>query len=179
MGKEERAKAILRVKLKEETFMARQAGYTIRSGVLRDLVTRAIKLADKSTSVMPLVDTLVAKVFPVAIANDGTALKPGLRFDEWMKRVVGLNIDVDLAFALENPNLTSEFLKQAVVTEASVSFLTTLDNEIAMPCSVEYMSKSGKTGEYMTEKFRSETKKVQICQECLSQANIVEHIIDQ
>ncbi len=160
------------------TCAKRQAGYTIRSGVLRDLVTTAIKLADKSTSVRLLVDTLVAKVFPVAIANDGTALKPGLRLDERMKRVVGLNIDVDLAFVLENPNPTSVFLKQAVVTEASVSFLTTLDNEIAMPCSVEYMSKSGKTGEYMTGKFKSETKKVQICQECLSQANIVEHIID-
>ncbi len=131
-------------------------------------MTTAIKLADKSTSVTPLVDTLVAKVFPVAIANDGTALKPGLR--------VGLNIDVDLAFVLENPNPTSEFLKQAAVTEASVSFLTALDNEIAMPCSVEYMSKSGKTGEYMMGKFKSETKKVQICQECLSQAYIYIYI---
>ena len=86
-------------------------------------------------------------MFPVAIANDGTALKAGLRFDERIKRVVGLNVDVDLKFALDNPEPTSEFLKQAVVTEANVSFLTTLDNEVAMPCSVEYMSKAGKTGD--------------------------------
>lgn len=132
------------------TCAKRQAGYTVKSGVIRDLVTTMITLADKATKVKPLVQNPIAKVFPVAIANDGTALKAGLRFDERVKRVVGLNVDIDLAFVLENPNPTSEFLKQAVVTEASVSFLTTLDNEIAMPCSVEYMSKAGKTGEYMT-----------------------------
>ena len=57
-----------------------------------------ITLADKSTNVKPLVQNPIAKVFPVAIANDGTALKAGLRFDERAKRVVGLNVDIDLAF---------------------------------------------------------------------------------
>ena len=160
------------------TCAKRQAGYTVKSGVIRDLVTTMITLADKATKVKPLVQNPIAKVFPVAIANDDTALKAGLRFDERVKRVVGLNVDIDLAFVLENPNPTSEFLKQAVVTEASVSFLTTLDNEIAMPCSVEYMSKAGKTGEYMTRKFKSEAKTIQICQGCLFRANTVEHIID-
>ena len=120
-----------------------------------------ITLSDKSTNAKPLVHTPIAKVFPVAIANDGTALKAGLRFDKRIKRVVGQN--VDLKFALDNPEPTSEFLKQAVVTKANVSFLTTLDNEVAMPCSVEYMSKAGKTGDYMTEKFKSEAKTIQIC----------------
>jgi len=82
--------------------------------------------------------------------------RPDLSFDEVVKRVVGLNVDIDLAFVLENPNPTTEFLKQAVVTEASVSFLTTLGNEIAMPCSVEYMSKAG---EYTTQKFKSEARR--------------------
>lgn len=59
-----------------------------------------------------------------------------------------------------------------------MSFLTTLDNEVAMSCSVEYMSKASKTDEYMTGKFKFEAKARQICQRCLSQANTVEHIID-
>jgi hypothetical protein len=149
------------------TCAKRQAGYTVESGVLRDLITTAITLADKSSKVNSLVDTALVKVFPIAIANDGTALKPGLRFDERMKRVVGLNVDVDFAFVLENPQPSSEFLKEAVVTEAGVYFLTTLDNEISMPCSVEYMPKTGKTAVYMREKFTSEAKTVQICQGCL------------
>jgi len=160
------------------TCAKRQAGYTVKSGVLRDLVTTMITLADKSTNTKTLVHTPIAKVLPVAIANDGTVLKAGLWFDEHIKRVVGLNVDVDLTFATNNPKPTAKFLKQAVVTEASVSFLTILDNEVAMPCSVEYMSKAGKRGEYMTAKFKSEAKTVQICQGCLSWANTVQHIIN-
>ena len=95
------------------TCAKRQAGYTVKSGVLRDLVTTMITLSDKSTNAKPLVHTPVAKVFPVAIADDGTTLKAGLRFDERIKRVVGLNVDVDLKFALHNPDPTSEFLKQS------------------------------------------------------------------
>ena len=68
-----------------------------------------IILPDKATNVKPLVKTPIAKVFPVATANDGTALKAGLRFDKRVKRVVGLNVDIDLAFVLENPSPTSEF----------------------------------------------------------------------
>ena len=85
---------------------------------------------------------------------------------------------MDLAFTLANPEPTSEFLKQAVITEANMSFLTTLDNEVAMPCSMEYMAKAGKTGENMTEKFKLEAKTIQICQGCLSHANTVQHIIN-
>ena len=80
------------------TCARRQAGYTVKSGAIRDLVTTMIKLADNSTSGKPLVHSTIARIYPVAIANDGTALKPGLRFDERVKRVVGLNVDVDLAF---------------------------------------------------------------------------------
>ena len=89
------------------TCAKRQAGYTVKSGVIRDLVTTMITLANKSTNVKPLVQNPITKVFPVAIANDGTALKAGLRFDERVKRVVGLNVDIDLD--QENPNPTSEF----------------------------------------------------------------------
>lgn len=91
-----------------------------------------IMLSNTSTSTKPLVNTPITKVFPVAIANDGTALKAGLRFDKHIKRVVGLNVDVDFAFTLANPDPTSEFLEQVVVTEANMSFLTTLDKEVAL-----------------------------------------------
>ena len=40
-----------------------------------------------------------------------TALKAGLRCDERVKRVVGLNVDIDFAFVLENPNPTFQVVK--------------------------------------------------------------------
>ena len=41
-----------------------------------------IAIADKSTEVKPLVQTPIAKVFPVALASDGSVLRARLRFDE-------------------------------------------------------------------------------------------------
>lgn len=73
-----------------------------------------IAIADKSTEVKPLVQTPIAKVFPVALASDGGVLRARLRFDEPVERVVGLNVDIDLAFMLENPNPTTLFLKREV-----------------------------------------------------------------
>ena len=159
------------------TCAKQQAGYTVKSGVIRDLVTTMIKLADNSATVKPLVHLTIARVYPVAIANDGTALKPGLRFNERVKRVVGLNVDVDLAFAQQNPKPTPEFLKESVIIEATVSFATTLENEVSMPFAVDYVPKTGKTGECLREKFKTEAKLLQICENCLSRAKTDEHII--
>ena len=93
------------------TWAKQPAGYTVKSGVIQDLVTTMIRIADNSTTVKPLVHSTIARVYPVAIANDGTALKPKLRFDEHVKRVVGLNVDVVLPFAQQNPKPSLEFFK--------------------------------------------------------------------
>ena len=86
-------------------------------------------------------------------------------------------MDVDLAFTQQNPKPTPEFLKKSVITEAAVSFATTLKNEVSMPFSVDYLPKTGKTGECLTEKFKTEAKLLEICENCLSKAKTDEHII--
>lgn len=83
--------------------------------------------------------------------NDGTALKPGIQFDERMKRNVGLKQLADLKFVKSNPSPTSEFLQENAITEANVSFITTLCNTISMPVAVSYQTKGNKTGEDMKE----------------------------
>jgi len=100
-----------------------------------------------------------------------------LRFHERIKRVVGLNVDIDLEFAEQNPKPSPEFLKESVITEATVSFATTLENEVSMPFSVDYAPKSGKAGARLTEMFKTEAKLLQICGNCLSRAKTDEHII--
>lgn len=59
--------------LSSATCAKQQVGYTVKSGIIRDLVTTMITLADKSTNTKPLVQTPIAKAFSVAIDNDGNA----------------------------------------------------------------------------------------------------------
>lgn len=70
-----------------------------------------ITFFDKFINAKFLVYIFIVKVFLVVIVNDGIVLKAGFRFDERIKRVVGLNVDVDLKFALDNFELILEFLK--------------------------------------------------------------------
>ena len=64
-----------------------------------------------------------------------------------------------------------------MITEATASFATTLENEVSMPFSVDHLPKTGKTGECLTEKFKTEAKLLQICENCLSRAKTDERII--
>ena len=85
--------------------------------------------------------------------NDGTALQPGILFDEGLKCNVGLKAMVDLQFIKENPSSNVAFLKQNVITEANVSIITTHCDTISMPVAVEYTTKAGKTGEDLLSRF--------------------------
>ena len=66
------------------------------------------------------------KVVGAAMQNDGTALQPGILFDEGLKCNVGLKAMVDLQFIKENPSSNVAFLKQNVITEANVSIQHTV-----------------------------------------------------
>ena len=46
---------------------------------------------------------------------------------------------VDIQFVKSNPSPSPEFLKKNVITEANVSFLTTLCDTVSMPVAVEYL----------------------------------------
>ena len=68
--------------------------------------------------------------------NDGTALKPAIQYEEKQQINVGLKMTADIEFVKANPVPKSEFLKENVVTEANVTYLSTTDNGVAMPVSV-------------------------------------------
>jgi hypothetical protein len=147
-----------------------RGGYTTKSGVLKDLQLAFMTLAtDKTLNVQPFLETDAVKVIRVALENDGTALKPGIQFDDRVKKNVGLKQEVDLTFVKENPNPTPEFLKVNILTEANVSFVTSLCNGVSMPIATitNYFTKSGKTGEEMKDFFFEQTKILQICKACL------------
>ena len=93
------------------------------------------------------------KVVGAAMQNDGTALQPGILFDEGLKCNVGLKAMVDLQFIKKNPSSNVAFLKQNVITEANVSIITTHCDTISIPVTVEYMTKAGKTGEDLLSRF--------------------------
>ena len=70
-----------------------------------------ILATDETSKVQPFLETDAVKVIGVVLENDGTALKPGIQFDDRVKKNVGLKQEVDLKFVKENPNPTPEFLK--------------------------------------------------------------------
>ena len=123
----------------------RRGGYTTTSGVLKDLHLAFITLANEDISnVPPFLETESVKVIGVAMENDGTPLKPGIQSDERMEKNVGLKQDVGIKFVRDNPNPTSQFLRESILTEANVSFITSLCNNLSMPVAVSYLTKSGK-----------------------------------
>ena len=92
----------------------RRSGYTSTSGVLKDLHLAFITLANEEMSnVPPFLETESVKVIGVAMENDGTPLKPGIQFDERMKKSVGLKQDVGIKFVRGNPNLPLNFCVRA------------------------------------------------------------------
>lgn len=127
----------------------------------------------------PLVDTLIVKVIGAAMENDGTALKPAVQYNEKQQTNVGLKMTADIEFLKANPVPKSEFQKENVMTEANVSYLSTTDNGVAMPVSVTYKTKAGKTGVEMKEQFLNEVEVLQTCHCCINAAASSQHIIDK
>ena len=97
----------------------------------------------------------------------GTALKPAIEFDSRLKENVGLTTPVDPRYVLKTTSPSPYFLKENIVTEALVSFLTSLVNFGSLPVAVDYTSQAGKTGPHMAELFQEHIKTVQVCESCL------------
>ena len=64
-----------------------QSGYTTGSGLYNPLLKAFLLICDHC---LPLINTPLLKVYPSSLQNDETALKAGLRFDERLKKIVGL-----------------------------------------------------------------------------------------
>ena len=73
---------------------------------------------------------------------DGTALKPELEFDTRQKRIIGLTYKVDWNYVCDNPVPKPEEIKANLITSATVTFMTTVDNSSTMPIGVHYHPKS-------------------------------------
>lgn len=112
----------------------------------------------------------------MALASDGTALKPGLEYDQRQKTVVGLIHKVDLAFVKEHPIPDPEKIKVNLITSADVTCAISLDNSVTMPVAVHYRPKSV-TGEVIFSSMENEIKTIQTCQGCLERQHSTKHII--
>ena len=55
-------------------------------------------------------------------------------------------------------------LYDKIVTEEVVGSITTIDNKMPLPITVDYFPKSGKTGDTLTELFIQHLRILQMCQ---------------
>lgn len=154
-----------------------KGGYTNASGVLKDMHLGFLTFVTGGpTELVPIYNTPKAKVIGAAMQNDGTALQPGILFDEALKCNVGLTPKIDIQFVKKNPSPSPEFLNENVITEANVSFLTTLCDSVSMPVAVEYLTKTGKSGQDMLNMFAKQIDALQSCKACLEKTSSVELI---
>ncbi|CAB4003668.1 Hypothetical predicted protein [Paramuricea clavata] len=151
-----------------------QAGCTIRSGVIKSFCLSQLKLATNNSQTVPIIASDIVHVIP---CNNGNAIKPSIEFDSRLKRCVGLDIDVDTDFVKRNDKVTLEFLSEHIVTEVVISSVTTIDNEVSLPCMAEYVPKSGKIGEAISKSLLLTIKTLQICELCVKKIAPIEHIL--
>ena len=70
-----------------------------------------------------------------------------------------------------------KILKELIVTEAVVGSITTLDNKVSLPVSVDYTTKAEKTGENMEEMLMKHVKTLQMCKSCTEETKTSDLII--
>jgi hypothetical protein len=87
-----------------ETVCAKcEAGYTPKSGVIKPLSLGHIELL-KNSQAKALMKIPELIMYPCALGNDGTALKPAILIDSRLKENVGLKIPVDINYVKANPS---------------------------------------------------------------------------
>ena len=154
-----------------------KAGYTTDSGIIKPhLQSFHVLSCHPKADVNYLVQNGCVQVIGVSLPIDGTALKPGLEFDNRQKRVIGLTYKVDSKYVSENPIPDPEEIKKNLVTSAEVTFMTSVDNSATMPVGVHYHPKSV-TGEEMLSQIFEMAKTVQVCERCLTKQSSNNHIV--
>ncbi len=163
----------------KSTRLKHQAGYTTKSGIYCPLLKSFLILCANTDDSMPFYRSNHVKVYATVVENDGTALKAGLRFDERLKTIVGLEETIiDHQYILDNPVPSPEFLKSKLITEALVIMQTTLDNKIDLLIGVQYVAKKGKTGEEMFKQCTEQSILAQTCLHCLQhRSEITDHVL--
>ena len=159
-----------------KTCLKHQAGYTNEPGVWKPLSLGQLQLMQIFRCVS-IIKTNYLTVYPCSLANDGTAIKPAIEFDERLKENVGLTFNLDIDYVRRNPNPSPDFLKENLVTEAIVSSVTSIDNKCSLPCAVEYSTKSGKTAQSCHNMFIEQVKILQTCKSCQNRASSSKSIL--
>lgn len=97
---------------------------------------------------------------------DNHCTKAGIKFDPQQKKNVCLTVKVDITFVKSNPKPSPQFLRTNMVTEVLVYSVTNLDNSTNIPCAVDHVSKSVKSGEEIKSLFFSHYKTLEVCKSC-------------
>ena len=135
------------------TCQKRNTDFTTKSGIIKRLSIINLKLMVNETmnSVMPLTDTSDLKIVPCAYSTDRTALKPAVEYDPLSKANIGLSFPVSVDYVKKSTPPDPKQLEQDIIHEAVVGWVTSLDNVTSLPLSLEYCTKSGKTGESVSK----------------------------
>ena len=154
-----------------------QAGYTTESGVIKPHLQSLHSLSQHpKTNVHKIVETDLVTVIPLALASDGTALKPGLEYDQRQKRVVGLIHEVDTSYVKEHPVPDPQEIKHNLITGADITCAISIDNGATMPVAVHYRPKAV-NGEAIFSSMEDEIKTIQTCKMCLGHQHSNKHIV--
>lgn len=154
-----------------------KAGYTTESGVIKPHLQSFLSFTSHpKADINYFLRTEKVKVIGISQAMDGTALKPGLEFDSRQKRIIGLSNRVDRKFVDDHPNPDPEEIRKKLVTNAEVTFITSIDNSSTMPVGVHYLPKSV-SGEEVLSEMSDTAKTVQTCERCLKKQSAHNHIV--
>ena len=123
-----------------------------------------LRLCEVQDSIVPLVDSSVVKVIPVAFKKDEMALKPGMQVDSGQGEIVGTTEKIDHRCTKNNPCPDPEKLKDIFVKEAECVCLTLLDDNLSFPVGIYYISAKS-DGKETCEVLLSSTKCIQTCLE--------------
>ena len=85
---------------------------------------------------------------------------------------------VDLNFVEERDPPHTKIFKKIIVMEAVLGSITSLDNKVSLPVSVDYATKAEKTRENMEEMFTKHVKTLQMCKSCTEETKASDLIIE-
>ena len=164
----------------ESLCLRQNTTFTCKSGILKSLSLLQLMVLshDLNEGSKPLISNSKLIVFACCYSNDGTALKASVEFEAVTKRNIGLTVPADLNFVKEHDPPDPKMLKELIVTEAIVGSITTLDNKVSLPVSVDYAPKAGETRENMEEMFTKHVKTLQMCKSCTEETKASDLIIE-
>lgn len=109
------------------------------SAYQKDLSNYKMNLGGPSRSVRQLVKgdfTISNGVIGKLLSTFLQLINGRFEVDDRTKRVIGGSRDYDVVYIKANPDPKPEDLRGSIVTEAAVSYLTTLCNKVSMPVAI-------------------------------------------